>query len=473
MAEELELKVTAQTGEAVSNLKATEKAVDGVTKATDKLDQSAKKASDSVGKVGKSGKEAEQGVGAVGDALNKTTGGFAKLMEATGKITLIFGAAVAAGKALGAALEYLVTSVSKSAAAKQEAEARSIKFASALKLAEKGVIDLGRSTDDMLRNYDAYIAKMREATAATEAQARAVAEYEMTLGQLSEIVGRANQQTGFSIMSPEQAAAQLDSMRALAAGLNDVLGKAFSEGGASERDAWAQANKDAIQKVIDEFAKFGVDAPAQVKAAYDAMKAGAEGLAEPTIAELQKMVEAATQMRMAAEEQGNAMREQTTAQESATRAQQQWTDATHDGVTEMNGWVGVAGPATVMMFQYAAATKEAKDALLGFLEAQRALREEQAAALEGTQGWLSILSNLKDSFESGETSLYNYITQLQGFDAQVRQLFGGATGEAKTAVDALTSAIAELIRTATGGKEYSPGMAGYLEREIDRSRKGR
>lgn len=147
-------------------------------------------------------------------------------------------------------------------------------------------------------------------------------------------------------------------------------------------------------------------------------------------------------------------------------------DRVAEAVVATGGQMVVGAP---IMIQYAAATKEAKEELLGFLAAQRALREEQSQVLAGAQGWLSILANLTESYRTGETSLYNYITQLQALDTQVRQLFGGATGDAKTAVDALTDAIAKLIATAAGSGpgSYTPGTAGLLERELERGKEKR
>ena len=406
---------------------------------------------------------------------NKAVAAFGNLGAAVVGLSVAYKVGKEAGEDLAKAIDAWDAKRAQADARQADANVNTIKFEQALRLAEKGIIGLGRSTADMLKQYDAYVEKMRAARTATEEQTRAAAEYQSTVERVAELTGKLGRQSGFTILSPEEASAQLDSVRALAQGLSDVLAKAFKEGGATERDAWAKANADAIQKVIADFTKFGEEVPPIVQAAYDAMKAGAQGLAEPTVEEIQKIVTAATQMRIAAEAQGKATRDQSTAAQAAETAQRAWTDATHAGITEMNGWVGVSGPAQAVMIQYAAATREAKEELMGFLAAQRALREEQARALEGAQGWISILSNLTESYKSGETSLLNYITQLQDFATQVRQLFGGATGEAKTAVDALTAAVADLIRTAgaNGPGDYSPGLGGYLEREIERNKKGR
>jgi len=469
VSEDLEIKVRADTGEAVANLGKTEKAVAGVTKETDKLDKSAQKASTSLANAGKSSKQAGGEIGSVAEGLNKTTSGFAKMMEATGKISLIFGAAVAAGKALSAGLVALVESISKAASAKQAAEARSIKFESALRLAQKGVIDLGHSTDQMLANYDAYIAKMREATEATEAQARAVAEYQMTIQRLDEIVASAKSR-GFTIMSPEDMDKQFDAVRSLAKGLDDALAKAFQAGGAEERDKWAVANEDAVKKVIEAYKKLPDEVPSHIKAIADAQNAASSAAAGWSMAQ----AAAWEGSQAAAEAAGVAQRDHTTAVQQAESANQDFgtsLDYVAQKVVEHGGTLTAGAPIWLTVAQ---ATDEATASLLRYMEASRALREEQVAALDATKGWTDYVIALKEGFDSGVTSLYNYTTELQRFKTQLLQLFGSAQGEAKESLQAMIDLIQKLIATAGAGgsNKYDPSMAGRLEDAIRRAKEG-
>ena len=467
MAEQLEIQVKAETGEAVANLGKTEKAVAGVTKETDKLDKSAKQASKSLSDAGAASKKSGGEIGSVAEGLNKTTSGFAKMMEATGKLSLIFGAAVAAGKALSAGLVALVDSISKAASAKQAAEARSIKFESALRLAQKGVIDLGHSTEQMLANYDAYVAKMHEATKATEEQARAVAEYQMTLQRLDEIVSSAKSR-GFTIMSPEDMDKQFDAVRSLAKGLDDALGKAFKEGGAEERDKWAAANEEAVKMVLEAYKRIPDEIPANIKAIADAQNASAAAARQWSF----EQAAAWEGSRAAAEAAGAAQRDHTTAVQQAQSANQDFgtsLDYVAQKVVENGGTLTAGAPIWLTVAQ---ATDEATNSLLRYMEASRALREEQTAALEATKGWTDYVIALKEGFDSGVTSLYNYTTELQRFKTQLLQLFGAAQGEAKESLQAMIDLIQELIRTAGAGgsNRYDPSQAGRLEDAIRKSK---
>jgi len=111
VSEDLEIKVKADTGEAVANLGKTEKAVEGVTKKTKELDAAGKKAGDSIG-----------------TSVSKQVSGFTQLAEGFGKVTMIFGLAVAAGKALAAGIDAISASLEKSARIEGEAIDRKIKL---------------------------------------------------------------------------------------------------------------------------------------------------------------------------------------------------------------------------------------------------------------------------------------------------------------------------------------------------------
>lgn len=469
MAENLEIKVSAETGQAVADLKKTETAVAGVTKEVKKLDEESKKASK--GGIG----------GDLSESLNKTTGGFTKMLEATGKISLIFGAAVAAGKALGAALDYVITRVSKASAAKQEAEARTIRFHSALKLAEKGTIDLGRSTEQMLANYDAYIAKMRESTAATEAQARALKEYQLEVEGLSEATAAAGRSTAFQLLSPEEANAQLDSVRALAQGLNDLLGKAFREGGAEERDAWAQANKDAVEKVMGYFKEFPEKAPEYVRQAYEAMNAAAETLDFAGI-NAQYEANVARQKEWIAE------------QDRVNAGMAEWTAKTQGASSAFGALSGDFTAINASMAEFYRAGGQTKDVMVGMaevamtwqrsteamnrtlerqLEIMGRLDEKMATTLEKYEQWRSAIATAVSSLQDGTTSASGFIAIMNSLATQLSQNFGAAAGEAGDEVRKLIATIQALIATATtgGAGNIDPTLWGGLERQYGKGRK--
>lgn len=455
------------------------------------LRSSTERARKELGLLGEEGKRAGAAVSGVsagteriGDAMRKSSEGVTKFRGAA----LELWGALGTGKMIGEALASSIDRTSERMAAQDkvtsDAAVASIKFAQAMKLAERGLIDIGGSQEDFLRRYDEYVAKTSPATQKTREQAEALEEQARAWKELGEEINRLNGEMSFKLASPDDVFMPLDEAQKYADRLNEILGKAFKEGGATERQAWFDANKETIDRIVAAYEHFGIAVPDQIKAAYDQILAdkGAQRVAEETMrwlaeesAAYEANAERIRQARGKEAAEGNRTskapdefkRYQDAAFGAAVAAGELGTnlDRVAEAVVATGGQMVVGAP---IMIQYAAATKEAKEQLLSFLEVQRALREEQAAALEGAQGWLSILSNLKDSYESGETSLYNYITQLQQLDAQVRQLFGGATGEAKTAVDALTDAIAKLIGTAAGSgpDDYTPGTAGLLERQF-------
>ena len=468
MAEELEIKVKADTGEAVANLGKTEKAVAGVTKEVKTLD-------------GTSSQAGKKGLGTdLADGLNKTTGGFSRLLEATGKISLIFGAAVVAGKALAAGIDAIADSLGKAAQRQMDAEARTIKFDSALRLAQKGTIALGHSTEEMLKNYDAYVAKISKATDATTALAHATALYQMEVAGVADAIAKAGAGRGFTIISPEDINKQLDQIKTLATSLNKVLGEAFEEGGAAARDAWATANEESVQKVIAAYEKAGRDIPENLRPYSEALKRNADDArqwAADVLAEA-AAVDAAVKQSRAAED---------AASNRTSRAPEQFRyiqdaavgaavaagefGSSLDRVAEVV--VATGGTMTVgttMMIQYAEATREATQALLDQAVASRALREEQAQALEAVKGWTDYVLTLQQGYESGATSLYNYVTQLAAFKTQLLQLFGGVTGQAKEELQAMIDLIQKLISTAGAGGPVAKGggFKGQFQRDANR-----
>lgn len=486
MSEDLELKVKADTGEAVANLQKTEKAVDGVTKATDRLDTSAKKASKSLNDAGAAGKKSGVELGGVADGLNKTTGGFAKLLESTGKVSLIFGAAVAAGKLLSTALVSLVDSSSKAAEAQQRAAERAIKFEAALRLAKDGTIALGRSTEEMLANYDAYAEKMRAARISTDETTEALKRQKQAFDELQAGLPDIQKRTSFTILSPEDAAKQLDSVKALAEGLNNAFEKAFQAGGEGERDKWVAANEEAVKKVTEAYQKAGLELPAHLKTiaqAHDDSADKAMEWASAQAAAYDRVAAAADRSRGAEEARSNRTSKapeefrqiQFEAIGAAAAMGQLGTnlDNVADVVVATGGTMTVGAP---YFIQYAQATREATQALLDFAVASKAVREEQATAMEITKGWTDYILTLKDGYESGITSLYNYVTALGAFKTQLQQMFSSAHGEAKDALEGMIQLIEKLMQTAGAGQngqfgtpDFSP--AAQLERAF-RKRNG-
>jgi hypothetical protein len=136
--------------------------------------------------------------------------------------------------------------------------------------------------------------------------------------------------------------------------------------------------------------------------------------------------------------------------------------------------VATGGTMTVgppMFIQYAQATKEATQALLDFALASKAVREEQAEAMQVTKGWTDYVLTLKEGYESGITSLYNYVTALGAFKTQLQQMFGAAHGEAKDALEGMIQLIEKLMQTAGAGGNGQFGTPDFspirqLEREF-------
>lgn len=283
MAEELNIKVNADTGAANANLQKTEKAVAGVKKEVKGLDDAGKKSG---------------GLGGVVEGADKATQGISKLMAVLGKATAVIGLSVAAYKTIAAAIDAWDKKQQAAAKSAEDAAVRTIKFEAALRLANKGIIDLGGSTEEMLRNYDAYIEKTQRSTTATQDATRALAEYQMALAEVAEATRAASEGMSFTIISPEDADKMLDPIRSLATGLENALKKAFEVGGAAERDAWAAANEAAVQKVIAAYEKAGLEIPEHIRAFAAARRQDVESLGS-WVAEMNAATEAINAQRAA------------------------------------------------------------------------------------------------------------------------------------------------------------------------------
>jgi hypothetical protein len=466
--EELKIKVSADTGEAVGNLGKAEKAIDGVKKKTQELDAAGKKAGESIGQ-----------------SVSKQVSGFTQLAEGMGKVTMIFGMAVAAGKALAAGIDAISASLDKQAKIEGAAIDRKIQFDKAMRLAKDGTIALGHSTEEMLRNYDAYIEKMRAARAGTDEQTEALKRQKQAFDELMAGMPDIQKKYSFTILSPEDAAKQLDSIKALAEGLNNAFEKAFQAGGESEMAKWRAANEEAVQSVIKAYEKAGLELPAHLKAiaqAHDDSAARAMGWASREAAAYDQVAEATNRRRAAEDAAMNRTSKapaefkqiQDAAFGAAVAMGEMGTnlDNVAEAVVATGGTMTVGPP---IWITYAQATREATQALLDFAVASKAVREEQAQAMEVTKGWTDYILTLKDGYESGITSLYNYTTALGAFKTQLQQMFGAAHGDAKDALEGMIQLIDKLMQTAGAGTNGQFGTPDFsplrqLEREFERSR---
>lgn len=457
MAEQLEIQVKAETGEAVANLKKTENAVAGVTNKTKELDATSKKAGESVG----------QGV-------SKSVSKFTQLAEGVGKVTMIFGLAVAAGKALAAGIDAISASMDKSARIEGEAIDRKIKFDKALRLAKQGTIDLGHSTEEMLKNYDTYISKMKAAAAGTDEQTAALARQKKEMESIGAAIAKANAGKGFTLMSPEDADAQLNSFRSLATGLEDILGKAFESGGEEERNRWAAANEEAVKKVIEAYQKMGAEVPAHIKAVSDAQNSGAPAAtqwAEQQAGAYDRLVEAQRQSRTETDRVAGSMQKWTSATQGAGKAfgglSGDFTSlnkAAQDWVAEGNDINKLMVGMEIIHLSVAKASDEATAALYRQLEASKLLREEQTLALDAAEGWRDYLANLKEGYDTGITSLGGYMSALIAFKAQLLQLFSSANGEAKKGLEDVIAMIQVLMQTVGSRTPFDTSYRGELDR---------
>jgi len=515
VAEELEIKVKADTGEAVANLGKAEQAVEEITAAAKELSKEGTEALKDVGDEAKKTAEelkkaaeeqrkaayaegnaerqrrgnirkkvndaasgnAEEELAKLAPGLDKTLGKFTSLLTVVSKFTAIFGAAVAVGKAFAAGIDAVSNSLEKSARIEGEAIDRKIRFDKALRLARDGTIALGHSTEEMFANYDAYIAKLDRAKKGMETNEEASRRYAKAVEEVGRAVKQAQDEMSFKLVSPEEINGTMGSVKALARGLNDIFARVFKDGGTEEVIKWAKANEDGVNKVIAVYKAYGATVPDELRRAKEALdrdKSTTEWV-EREVAAYDELEEAVRKQREAQSAAINRTSKapaefkhiQDAAFGAAVAAGELGTnlDNVAAAVVATGGTMTVGAP---YMIQYAQATREATQALLDMAVAHKGLREEQAQALEATKGWTDYILTLKDGYESGTTSLYNYVTALGAFKTQLLQMFAGAKGEAKESLQAIIDLINELVRTAgAGGREtFSPGPLGDLERAI-------
>ncbi len=427
--------------------------------------------------------------GSLAGITDKLAGSTSTLVGAIGKAGLvgmavseIWKVASGAGKALAVGIDGISASLDRQAKTEGAAIDRKIQFDKALRLAKDGTIALGHSTDEMLRNYDAYVEKMRAARAGTDEQTEALKRQKQAFDELAAGLPDLQKRTSFSLLSPEDAAKQLDSVKALAEGLNNAFEKAFQAGGESEMAKWRAANEEAVQKVIKAYEKAGLELPAHLKAiaqAHDDSAAKALGWAAQQAAAYDQVGAAAERRRekeaaalnFSTPVTGEFKQIQDAAVGAAAASGQFGTslDVVAQKVVSLGGELSVGAP---VLLNLAAAEDAVTEALYRRLEATKLLREEQMASLGVAEGWLAYISNIEASMAQGITSTTVGIGLLADFQRQLQTMFAGATGDAKKVIDDVTDAIRALIATATGGTlDLSP--LGQLEREIERKRGGR
>lgn len=417
----------------------------------------------------------------LGDSIRKQTEGFNKMRGATMEVWAAFGIGKQVGEALSAVIEKQSARMAAHDQKMNEAAVNTIKFESAMRLARQGLIDVGGTQEQFLARYDAYVESLRQGRKAVDEEAEALKRRKAAFDEMMAGLPDLQQKHTFTLMSPEDAAKQMDSVKALAEGLNNAFEKAFQAGGEGERDKWVAANEAAVKKVIEAYEKAGLELPTHLKAiaqAHDDSAAQAMEWANKEAAAYDQ-VAAATERRRAAED---AARNRTSKAPAEFKAIQDEAfgaavamgelgtnlDNVAEAVVATGGTMTIGQP---YFIQYAQATKEATQALLDFAVASKAVREEQAEAMTVTKGWTDYILTLKDGYESGITSLYNYVTALGSFKTQLQQMFAGAHGDAKDALEGIIALIDKLVQTAGAGTNGQFGTPDFsplrqLEREF-------
>lgn len=110
-----------------------------------------------------------------------------------------------------------------------------------------------------------------------------------------------------------------------------------------------------------------------------------------------------------------------------------------------------------VFFEVAAATEAQNKALEDLLRTQNAYGAAIEKTLDIAKGWKDYLAGLADAYRTGAIDLLQYKNRLAEFQTQLQMMFSGATGEARKAIEAMTSAIQTLINTAGGGPATPSG----------------
>lgn len=417
----------------------------------------------------------------LGDAIRKQTEGFNKMRGATMEVWAAFGIGKQVGEALSGVIEKQSARMAAHDQKMNDAAVNTIKFESAMRLVRQGLIDVGGTQEQFLARYDAYVEKLREGRKAVDEEAEALKRRRAAFDEMMAGLPDIQKKYSFTLLSPEDAAKQMDSVKALAEGLNNAFEKAFQAGGESEMAKWRAANEEAVQKVIKAYEKAGLELPAHLKAiaqAHDDSAAKAMEWASREAAAYDQVAEATNRRRAAEDAAMNRTSKapaefkqiQDAAFGAAVAMGEMGTnlDNVAEAVVATGGTMTVGPP---IWITYAQATREATQALLDFAVASKAVREEQAEAMTVTKGWTDYILTLKDGYESGITSLYNYVTALGSFKTQLQQMFAGAHGDAKDALEGIIALIDKLVQTAGAGTNGQFGTPDFsplrqLEREF-------
>ena len=465
---------------ATASLAAMRAAIDAGKAKLDELRGSTERARKELGLLGQEGQRAgeavagaSKGIERVGDAMRKSSEGVMKFRSAALELWGALGTGKMIGEALAAAIDKTSARMAAHDQVMADAAVNTIKFQQAMKLAERGLIDIGGTQEQFLARYDAYVAKTSPATQKTREQTKALEEQARAWKELGEEINRLNGEMSFKLASPDDAFMPLDEAQKYADRLNEILGKAFKEGGASEREAWFNANKETIDKVVAAYEHFGIAVPDQIKAAYDKIHAdkGAQRVAEET---MKWLAEESAAWEKRAADVARARAAEDAANNRTSRAPAEFKqiqdaafgaavaagelgtnlDRVAEAVVATGGQMVVGAP---MMFEMARATDEAVAATLRLADATKRLRDEQFESLEVTRGWLDYVTNLREGYESGQNSLISYISALQDFATQLRTMFAGATGEAADAIQNMIDLINTLIATAGANAPTTSG----------------
>lgn len=403
----------------------------------------------------------------LGDSMRKSTERLNKFRGATMEVW----AALQIGKDIGNQVAAAIDKYSDRMAAADkkvnDAAVNTIKFQQAMRLAEKGLISIGGSQEDFLKRYDAYVAKTSPATKATEAQTKAFKDQQKALDELGAQMQASAKTVEFKINAPKiEDVMPLEEATKYAERLNDILGKAFAEGGKTERDEWAAANEETIADVIASYEQWGLTVPEHVRAAYQAMTAASVDWVAQLEAE-NAAANVAYQAKMDMWAKEDAARNRTSKAPQEYKAIQDAAfgaavahgelgtnlDMVAKAVVATGGTMTVGAPIWITITE---ASDEQTASLLKQAEAWGVLTKAQSEHMSATKGWTDYVISMQKAYETGTSTLYNYITGLADFKAQLLQMYAGATGAAGEAVDAMVRMIEKLMQTA-GGRDTGSG----------------
>lgn len=393
----------------------------------------------------------------LGDAMRKQTERFNKFRGATMEVWAAFGIGKQVGEALAAAIDKVSARMAAHDRAVNDAAVNTIRFEAAMRLAERGLIGLGGSQEDFIRAYDAYVAKTSPATRATEAQTRALEEQKRAWVELKAAMDAAAAGKAFEILSPEDADAMLDPIRSLATGLENALKKAFEVGGEAERDAWAAANEEAVQKVIAAYEKMGAEVPEHIKAVGKARQEDASGL-NAWIAAMDAATQSILAQRAALNDLDIATGQWLQNQQRMSNLSGQTAEFMKAAEDQFRKTGEAIYTMTIMQTDWTKATE-------GQIEALRRMNESLNETWDGSgpgQRALDAIAQLVDLFKAGVLSLDGFNKSFAYLEEQLNRVImaGGDLDGTLSGVLAALRKIAQQVRMGPGGRRPS-GPVGY------------